>query len=62
MNRSALPQIAKILGLLALAGTIVPPVLFLTKHLDLAPMKLIMLGAMVLWFVTAPLCLKGGDH
>lgn len=58
----ALTQIAKVLGLLALAGTIVPPVLFLTKNLSLEPMKLIMLIAMVVWFVTAPLWMKGGDH
>lgn len=62
MNRSALPQVAKVLGLLALAGTIVPPVLFLTKHLALEPMKTIMLVAMIAWFGTAPLWMKGGDQ
>lgn len=62
MNNPALTQVAKVLGLLALAGTIVPPVLFLTKTLALEPMKLIMLIAMVVWFVTAPLWMKGGDH
>jgi hypothetical protein len=62
MNNPAFTQIAKVLGLLALAGTIVPPVLFLTKTLALEPMKLIMLIAMVVWFVTAPLWMKGGDH
>jgi hypothetical protein len=62
MNNPAFTQIAKVLGLLALAGTIVPPVLFLTKTLALEPMKFIMLIAMVVWFVTAPLWMKGGDH
>lgn len=62
MNHPALIQVAKVLGLLSLAGTIVPPVLFLTKHLALEPMKLIMLIAMVGWFVTAPLWMKGGDQ
>jgi hypothetical protein len=62
MNHPALAQIAKVLGLLALAATIIPPVLFLTKSLALEPMKVIMLIAMVVWFVTAPLWLKGGDH
>lgn len=62
MNNPALTQVAKILGLLALAGTIVPPVLFLTNQLAQEPMKIIMLIAMVVWFVTAPLWMKGGDH
>lgn len=62
MNNPALTQVAKVLGLLSLAGTIVPPVCFLTKTLALEPMKLIMLIAMVVWFVTAPLWMKGGDH
>jgi hypothetical protein len=62
MNHSALTQTAKVLGLLALAGTIIPPLLFLTNHLAIGPMKIIMLVAMLVWFVTAPLWLKGGDH
>lgn len=62
MNRPALPQVAKVLGLLALAGTIVPPVLFLTKSLAIEPMKIIMLISMVVWFVTAPWWMKAGDQ
>lgn len=62
MNNPALTQVAKVLGLLSLAGTIVPPVLFLTKSLAIEPMKFIMLVSMIGWFVTAPLWLKGGDH
>ena len=62
MNHPALTQTARILGLLSLAGTIVPPVLFLTKSLAIEPMKLIMLISMIVWFVTAPLWMKGGDH
>jgi hypothetical protein len=62
MNNPALTRFSKVLGLLSLAGTIVPPVLFLTKSLALEPMKLIMLVSMVVWFVTAPLWMKGGDH
>jgi hypothetical protein len=61
MNNPALTQVAKVLGLLALAGTIIPPVLFLTKTLALEPMKLIMLIAMVVWFVTAPLWMRGDE-
>lgn len=55
-------QTARVLGLLALAGTIVPPVLFLLKSLGEEPMKMIMLISTVVWFVTAPLWMKGGDH
>ncbi len=54
--------VARILGPLALAGTIVPPVLFLFKALGEGPMKTIMLGATVLWFVVAPFWLKGGEE
>lgn len=60
MNPPALRPIARVLGLLALAGTIAPPALFLTQTLDQEPMKAIMLAAMVLWFVSAPFWLKGG--
>jgi hypothetical protein len=62
MNNPVLTHVARLLGLLALAGTIVPPVLFLTKSMGLEPMKLVMLISMVVWFVTAPLWMKGGDH
>ena len=47
-------SLAKPLSLLALAGTIIPPALFMFKLLPLEPMKGIMLGAAVLWFATAP--------
>lgn len=59
---AAVAQTAKVLGLLALAGTIVPPVLFQMKSLSEEPMKMIMLVSTVIWFVTAPLWMKGGDH
>jgi hypothetical protein len=49
---------AKTLGLLALAATILPPVLFMMKILPLESMKGIMLAATVVWFVTAPLWMK----
>ncbi len=54
-------QLAKILSLLALAGTIVPPALFMFKAIDASPMKLIMLAATVLWFAASPFWLKGGS-
>jgi hypothetical protein len=46
--------IAKSLGLVALIGTALPPALFMLKLLPIEPMKALMLGATVLWFVTAP--------
>ena len=55
-------QVAKILGLLSLAGTIVPPLLYLFRAMAEAPMKAIMLLSTVVWFVTAPFWMKGGDH
>jgi hypothetical protein len=62
MKSSVLTQLAKILGLLALAGTIVPPLLFLAKSMGEGPMKLIMLISTVVWFATAWYWMKGGDH
>jgi hypothetical protein len=50
--------LAKTLGLLALAATILPPVLFMMKILPLESMKGIMLAATAVWFVTAPLWMK----
>ncbi len=50
----------KLLGLAALALTIVPPFLFMTKSLAEATMKGTMLAGVVLWFVTAPFGMKGG--
>lgn len=53
MKTVALP-----LGLLALAGTIVPPVLFLLQKLEVDPMKNIMLVSCLVWFITAPMWMK----
>lgn len=55
-------QVAKILGLLSLAGTILPPLLYLFRAMGEAPMKAVMLLSTVVWFVTAPFWMKGGDH
>ncbi len=49
---------AKILGLLALAATIVPPCLVAFKMMPLESMKWIMLAATIVWFVTAPIWMK----
>ena len=52
---------AKILGLLALAGTIVPPALFMFKLMPLDAVKWIMLVATLVWFATAPVWMKGSE-
>lgn len=49
---------AKTLGLLSLAATIVPPLLFMLKLMPLEAVKWIMLAATVVWFATAPLWMK----
>ncbi len=53
---------ARILGLLALAGTLVPSVLFLFHAIGEGTMKMVMLVSTVVWFATAPFWMKGGDH
>jgi hypothetical protein len=53
-------SVAKILAPLSLVATVVPPLLFMLRAMSEGPMKAIMLGATVLWFVTAPFWLKGG--
>lgn len=55
-------QVAKALGFVALAGTVVPPALFLFKALGEGPMKGIMLASAILWFATAPIWMKGGGN
>lgn len=59
MNFQALP---KTLGLLALAATIVPPLLAAFGLLGEDAMKAIMLAAACLWFAAAPRWLRGGDR
>lgn len=55
-------SIARILAPLALAGTIVPPLLHLLKMMGEGPMKTVMLAATVVWFVFAPFWMKGGNE
>ena len=55
-------MLLKPLGLLALALTIVPPVLFAASALAEGTMKILMLLAACLWFATAPFFLKGGGE
>jgi hypothetical protein len=51
---SSRKTLAKGIGLLALAGTIVPPALNMLGRLADGPMQQIMLASAVAWFVAAP--------
>lgn len=51
-------RIAIVVGILALLGTIVPPVLFLNGLLAHENMKLILFISCIPWFVSAPLWMK----
>ena len=46
---------ARFVSLVALAATILPPVLFFTGHMDLDSTKMWMLVATVAWFAATPL-------
>ncbi len=54
--------LAKPLALLALAGTLIAPLLYLFQALGEGPLKLTLLLAAVLWFASAPFWLKGGSQ
>ena len=47
--------LARIVGLVALVGTIGPSVMYLSGSMSLDSMKLWMLVSTVLWFVAAPI-------
>ena len=47
-------QVARLVGLAALAGTIAPAALFMAGGLDHLTMQRVMLGAAVAWFAAAP--------
>lgn len=52
--------LAQVVAPLALAATILPPVLYLLRLMPEAPMKWTMLVAALAWFATAPFWMKGG--
>jgi hypothetical protein len=54
--------IAKLLAPLSLVATILPPVLFLFHAMSEGAMKVTMLAATIVWFVTAPFWMKGGGE
>lgn len=49
---------AKAISWLALAGTLLPPLLFFADSISLESVKLLMLGATVAWFVATPLWME----
>ena len=49
---------AQVVSLAALAGTILPPVLFFADRMDIETMKWTMLVATVAWFGATPLWMK----
>jgi hypothetical protein len=51
-------KVAQLVSWLALAGTILPPLLFAADSVNLDQVKLWMLAATVLWFVTAPIWME----
>lgn len=46
---------ARLISLVALAGTILPPVLFFTGSISLDATKLWMLVATIVWFAATPI-------
>jgi hypothetical protein len=53
-----LSHIARAVGLLALAATVVPPMLFMASAVPLPTVKAVMLVAAVAWFAAAPWWMK----
>jgi hypothetical protein len=51
-------RIAQAASWIALAGILVPPVLFFTDRITLDAVKFWMLAATVLWFVATPLWME----
>ena len=49
---------AQVVSLAALAGTILPPVLFFAGRMDIEPMKWAMLVAAIAWFAATPVWMK----
>lgn len=53
-----MPAFARVVGVAALAGTILPPMLFMVGRMPEATMKGSMLVAAVAWFIAAPFWMK----
>lgn len=57
-DKSPFQAPARVVGLAALAATILPPVAFLFGAMPLDTVKTIMFLATILWFAAAPLWMK----
>lgn len=55
---AGLHVVAKVVGLAALGGTIIPPALFMMGSLSHGLMQTIMLVAAVAWFASAPFWMR----
>ena len=51
-------SLARVVSLLALVATILPPTLFLLGRMELEAVKVAMLAGTVLWFASAPVWMK----
>lgn len=51
-------QVVRLVSLVALVATILPPVLFFSGGMDLDTMKLWMLAATVVWFAATPVWMR----
>ena len=58
MTQATRTRLAKLCGITALLGTAIPPTLFMTDLMPHEQMKMVMLGAAVLWFASAPFWMK----
>lgn len=55
-------SVARVIAVLALAATLLLPLLFAVGNLGEAPMKTILLLASIAWFASSPFWLKGGEQ
>ena len=51
-------RLAMVIGLAAIAGTIVPPALVMAKMMPETTMRTVMLISAIAWFTTAPVWMK----
>lgn len=51
-------KLARVISLLALLATLLPPLLFFTDQLSLDGTKAWMLGAMLVWFLSTPFWMR----
>ncbi len=57
-DRSVKPKVAKMIGMVSLVGTILPPTLFMLHWMPHGMMQNVMLLSCLGWFATAPFWMK----